>query len=43
MKKIFLIFLLIFTNLSAEDFRLEKIIKGLKVLGACHLLIIIIY
>ena len=30
MKKISLIFLLIFTNLSAEDFRLEKIIKGLK-------------
>ena len=43
MKKISLIFLLIFTNLSAEDFRLENIIKGLKSPWVYHLLIITIY
>ncbi len=30
MKKIFLIFLLFFTNLYADDFKLEKIIKGFE-------------
>ena len=28
MKKLLIIFLLFFTNLSANDFKLEKIIKG---------------
>ena len=28
MKKLLIIFLLLFTNLSADDFKLEKIIKG---------------
>ena len=28
MKKIFIIFLLLFTNLSADDFKLEKIVQG---------------
>ena len=28
MKKLLIIFLLFFTNLSADDFKLEKIIKG---------------
>ena len=35
MKKLLIIFLLLFTNLSADDFKLEKIIvKGLIALGA---------
>jgi len=28
MKKIFIIYLLLFTNLSADDFKLEKIVQG---------------
>ena len=28
MKKIFLIYLLLFTNLSADEFKLEKIVQG---------------
>ena len=30
MKKILIIFLFLFTNLNAEDFKLERIIKGLQ-------------
>ena len=33
MKKLLSIFLLLFTNLSADDFKLEKIVKDLIVLG----------